>query len=65
MAAIDSSLYEEIEISTETTNGSGKTIDLKLGVAKLNIYEDIFSPTITAQVLVVVAGGAQLSLIHI
>ena len=59
MAAIDSSLYEEIEISTETTNGSGKTIDLKLGVAKLNIYEDIFSPTITAQVLVVVAGGAQ------
>ena len=59
MAAIDSSLYQEIEISTETTDGSGKTIDLKLGVAKLNIYEDLFSPTITAQVLVVVAGGAQ------
>ena len=52
MASIDSSIYEEIEISAETTTGDGKTVDLKLGVVKFNYYEDLFSPTI-------------LSLIHI
>jgi len=58
MAAIDPAIYEEMEISAETTDGSGKTIDLKLGVVKFNYYEDLFSPTITAQMLIVSAGGA-------
>jgi len=58
MAAINSSLYEDIEISTETTTGEARTVDLKLGVIKLNYYEDLFSPTITAQVLVVSSGNA-------
>ena len=30
-----------------------KTIDLKLGVVKFNYYEDLFSPTVTAQMLIV------------
>ena len=58
MAAIDSSIYEEIEISAETTTGDGKTVDLKLGVVKFNYYEDLFSPTITAKLLIVSSGGA-------
>ena len=58
MAAIDSSIYEEIEISAETTTGQGKTVDLRLGVVKFSYYEDLFSPTITAQLLVISAGNA-------
>ena len=58
MAAIDPAIYEDMEISAETTDGSGKTVDLKLGVVKFNYYEDLFSPTITAQMLIVSAGGA-------
>ena len=58
MAAIDSSLYEEIEISAETTTGESKTVDLRLGVVKFSYYEDLFSPTITAQLLVISAGNA-------
>ena len=58
MSALNPAIYESIEISTETTDGSKKTIELNLGVVKLNIYEDLFSPCITAQVLVASAGGA-------
>ena len=58
MAAIDPAIYEEMEISAETTDGSEKTIDLKLGVVKFNYYEDLFSPTVTAQMIIVSAGGA-------
>ena len=58
MSAIDPAIYEEMEISAETTDGSKKTIDLKLGVVKFNYYEDLFSPTVTAQMLIVSAGGA-------
>jgi len=39
MAAIDPSVYEEIEISA--SNEDGKTIDLRLGVVKFNYYEDL------------------------
>ena len=31
---------------------------MNLGVVKINIFEDLFSPCITAQVLVVSSGGA-------
>ena len=58
MSALNPAIYESIEISAETTNGSKKTIELNLGVVKINIFEDLFSPTITAQVLVVSSGGA-------
>ena len=58
MSALSPAIYESIEISAETTNGSKKTIELNLGVVKINIFEDLFSPTITAQVLVVSSGGA-------
>ncbi len=64
MTAIKSSIYEEIEISTETSDSAENnrtpiTIDLKLGTGQIDIFEDIFSPTITAKILVVVAGGAE------
>ena len=58
MSALNPAIYESIEISAETTNGSNKTIELNLGVVKINIFEDLFSPCITAQVLVVSSGGA-------
>ena len=58
MGAINPAIYEEMEISAETTTGTPKTIDLKLGVVKFNYYEDLFSPCLTAQLLVVSAGGA-------
>ena len=58
MAAIDPAIYEDMEISAETTTGTPKTIDLKLGVVSFNYYEDLFSPCLTAQLLVVSAGGA-------
>ena len=49
MAAIDPAIYQEMEISAETTSGDPKTIDLRKGVVKFNYYEDLFSPTVTAQ----------------
>ena len=58
MGAINPALYQEMEISAETTTGEPKTIDLKLGVVKFNYYEDLFSPCLTARLLVVSAGGA-------
>ena len=56
MAAILPSIYEQMSISAETTDGSDRVLDLKLGVSKFNYYEDLFSPTITAQLLVTSAG---------
>ena len=58
MGAINPAIYQEMEISAETTTGESKTIDLKLGVVKFNYYEDLFSPCLTAQLLIVSAGGA-------
>ena len=58
MGAINPAIYQEMEISAETTTGVPKTIDLKLGVVKFNYYEDLFSPCLTAQLLIVSAGGA-------
>ena len=58
MGAINPAIYQEMEISAETTTGTPKTIDLKLGVVSFNYYEDLFSPCLTAQLLVVSAGGA-------
>ena len=58
MGAINPAIYEDMEISAETTTGAPKTIDLKLGVVSFNYYEDLFSPCLTAQLLIVSSGGA-------
>ena len=41
MSALSPAIYESIEISAETTDGSKKTIELNLGVVKINIFEDL------------------------
>ena len=54
MSAILSSEYQEIII--ESNDGS-KSVDLRLGVVDFKYYEDLFSPTITAKMIVVNTGG--------
>ena len=54
MSAIESSNYQEIII--ESNNGE-KTVDLRVGVIEFSYYEDLFSPTITAKMIVVNTGG--------
>jgi len=54
MAAIDKSIYEEIVI--ESADGS-KTVDISRGALQVRYYEDIFSPNITATILVVNTGN--------
>lgn len=54
MSARDSAEYQEIII--ESNDGS-KTVDLRLGVVAFRYYEDLFSPTITAKMIVVNTGG--------
>ena len=49
MAAIDASIYEKFII--ESSDGS-KTVDISRGVITFAYYEDIFSPTITAKVII-------------
>ena len=53
MSAISPSEYEEIRIESDT----GKTIDLRLGVDSFQYFEDIFSPTITAKMVIVSTAG--------
>ena len=54
MAAVDKSIYEKITLSS--VNGA-KTADIRTGVVSLNYYEDVFSPMITAQVLITTTGN--------
>jgi hypothetical protein len=54
MSARDSAEYQEIII--ESNDGS-KTVDLRLGVSEFRYYEDLFSPTVTAKMIVVNTGG--------
>lgn len=53
MAAIDAANYDEITL--ESSNG--KTVDLRLGVLSFDYFEDLFSPTITAKMVVINTGG--------
>ena len=55
MTAISPSRYDEITI--ESSDGKFTTIDLRLGVASFYYYEDLLSPTITAQLVIVSAEG--------
>jgi hypothetical protein len=50
MAAIDSSIYQEITIFSRDGSTS---VDLRRGVVSFNYYEDLFSPTVTAKMVVV------------
>ena len=52
--AQDSASYEVFTI--ESSFNPGKTVDIRLGVISFNYFEDLFSPTITAK-LVIVDGG--------
>ena len=54
MAAIDKSLYEKMTI---TSVSGEKTADVKTGVISFNYYEDVFSPMITARMVVVNTGN--------
>ena len=50
----DPSQYEEILIES---NDRARTVDLRLGVQSIDYYEDIFSPTITAKIIVTNTGN--------
>lgn len=54
MAASDPSKYEEILIES---NDQSNSVDIRLGVQSFDYYEDIFSPTITAKVIVTETGN--------
>ena len=54
MAAKDRSVYE---IFTIRSNDGKKTIDLRGGIVSFSYFENVFSPMITAQVLVVSTGN--------
>lgn len=55
MAAIDKSIYEEIFIES---NDGKKTVDIRTGTVSIDYYEDIFSPTITAKLIVTNTGDS-------
>ena len=55
MAAKDKSIYEKFLI--ESADG-GKTADIKEGVVAFTYFENIFSPYLTARVIVVNTSGA-------
>ena len=54
MPAVDSSIYEEILIES---NDQSNSVDLRLGIQSIDYYEDIFSPTITAKIVVTNTGN--------
>ena len=55
MAAIDPSIYEKFIIESAD---NGKTADIKEGVVGFTYFENIFSPYLTAKVIVVNTAGA-------
>ena len=55
MSAINKSLYEKMTITS--VNGA-KTADIKSGVISFNYYEDVYSPMITARLVVVNTGNS-------
>ena len=54
MAALDSSIYEEIII---TSADGSKDVDVASGTVMVGYYEDIFSPTVTAKLQIINDGG--------
>lgn len=49
------SIYEEIILES---NDQKRTIDIRLGVVSVDYYEDVFSPTITAKIIVANTGDS-------
>jgi len=49
------SIYEEIRIES---NDQKRSVDIRLGAVSVDYYEDIFSPTITAKIVVTNTGDA-------
>ena len=54
MAAKDKSIYETFTIRS---NDGSKTIDLRGGIVSFSYFENVFSPMITAQVLITTTGN--------
>ena len=55
MSAIEQSIYETLTI--ESRDGK-KTVDVRLGTVSIDYYEDIFSPNITATIVVTNTGNS-------
>ena len=55
MSAIERSIYETLTI--ESRDGK-KTVDVRLGTVSIDYYEDIFSPNITATIVVTNTGNS-------
>lgn len=49
------SIYEEIILES---NDRKKTVDIRTGVISVDYYEDIFSPTVTAKIVVANGGDS-------
>ena len=54
MSAIESAEYQEVIIES---NDGTKSVDLRLGVTHFRYYEDLFSPTVTAKMIVANTGN--------
>ena len=57
--ARDSASYEVFTI--ESSFDPNKTVDIRLGVLSFRYYEDLFSPTITARLIVADGGNVVVS----
>ena len=55
MAAIDASILEVVTIEA---NDQSQDVDIRNGVISIDYYEDIFSPTVTAKILVYNTGDS-------
>ena len=53
MPALSPCEYELITIESD----QGVTVDLRLGVVSFQYYEDLFSPTITAKMIIISTSG--------
>ena len=62
MAAKDKSIYETFTIRS---NDGSKTIDLRGGIVSFSYFENVFSPMITAQVLITTTGNVTVSYTHL
>jgi|TARA_B100000035_G_scaffold81768_1_gene68570 hypothetical protein len=52
--ATDASHYDEVLIES---NDRSRSLDLRMGIASIDYYEDIFSPTLTAKIVVTTTGN--------
>ena len=54
MSAIKPSLYNEMII----TSSDGRDADIRFGAVSVDIYEDIFSPSMSAKIQIANVGGS-------